>query len=243
VQDALIQQLVSDYLGDASPGGAIVLAGRRSDVHALNSLSRQQLQDHGRLPADSTTLTTAGGPLPLALGEQLIITRPVSNATGRKILNGTRLTVAAVNEQHVTVHDRKRTHLLDRASAAPALQHGYSLTVHKAQGLTVDTAYVWAEGLNHNALYTALSRGGHANHLYAASTPDGPALAGLRRQLPSRGGGVLALTGQRRQRESAPAAAAEVLRSRSTRPRPRPRLSSCPHLCRSSTARRLEPLC
>jgi len=44
------------------------------------------------------------------------------------------LTVAAVNEQHVTVHDRKRTHLLDRASAALALQHGYSLTVHKAQG-------------------------------------------------------------------------------------------------------------
>ncbi len=132
------------------------------------------------------------------------------------------------------MHDGKRTHLLDRASAAPALQHGYSLTVHKAQGLTVDAAYVWAEGLkpqrpqgltvdaayvwaeglNHNALYTALSRGGHANHLYAASTHDGPALAGLRRQLRSRGGGVLALTGQRRQRESAPAAAAEVLRSR-----------------------------
>jgi len=173
VQDALIQQLVSDYLGDGSPACAIVLAGRRSDVPALNRLSRQQLQDHRRLPTDSTTLTTAGEPLPLplALGEQLIITRPVSSATGRKILNGTRLTVVAVNEQQVTVHDGTRTHLLDRASATPALQHGYSLTEHKAQGPTVDAAYVWAGGLNHNALYTALGRGGHANHRYTASTP------------------------------------------------------------------------
>jgi len=81
------------------------------------------------------------------------------------------LTVAAVNEQHVTVHDGTRTHLLDRASAAPALQHGYSLTVHKSQGRTVDAAYVWADGLNHTALYTALSSGKHANHGCDASTP------------------------------------------------------------------------
>lgn len=55
----------------------------------------------------------------------------------------------------------------------PTLQHGYASTIHVAQGLTVDHAFVLAgPGLNRELGYTALSRGRHSNRLYAACDPD-----------------------------------------------------------------------
>ena len=55
----------------------------------------------------------------------------------------------------------------------PTLQHGYAMTVHVAQGLTVDHAFVLAgPGLNRELGYTALSRGRETNHLYAARDAD-----------------------------------------------------------------------
>ena len=55
----------------------------------------------------------------------------------------------------------------------PTLQHGYAMTVHVAQGLTVDHAFVLAgPGLNRELGYTALSRGRETNQLYAARDPD-----------------------------------------------------------------------
>lgn len=55
----------------------------------------------------------------------------------------------------------------------PTLQHGYAMTIHVAQGLTVDQAFVLAgAGLNQELGYTALSRGRHSNRLYAAREPD-----------------------------------------------------------------------
>jgi hypothetical protein len=53
--------------------------------------------------------------------------------------------------------------------------HGYAITCHIAQGLTVDRAFVLAdERLSRESGYTALSRGRHANHLYATRQPDNP---------------------------------------------------------------------
>ena len=55
----------------------------------------------------------------------------------------------------------------------PTLQHGYAMTVHVAQGLTVDHAFVLAgSGLDRELGYTALSRGRESNHLYAARDVD-----------------------------------------------------------------------
>lgn len=43
--------------------------------------------------------------------------------------------------------------------AAQHLSDGYAMTVHKAQGRTVDASLVYAAGLDRNGLYVALSRG------------------------------------------------------------------------------------
>ena len=47
------------------------------------------------------------------------------------------------------------------------LDHAYAMTIHKAQGLTCDRAFVLGDELLHReAAYTALSRGRHENRLY-----------------------------------------------------------------------------
>jgi hypothetical protein len=53
--------------------------------------------------------------------------------------------------------------------------HGYAITCHVAQGLTVDRAFVLADhDLSRESGYTALSRGRHANYLYATRELDDP---------------------------------------------------------------------
>ena len=53
------------------------------------------------------------------------------------------------------------------------VDYGYTLTVHKAQGLTGDRAYVFGtDDLNAEAGYTALTRGRVENHLYIGTEHD-----------------------------------------------------------------------
>ncbi len=77
---------------------------------------------------------------------------------------------------------------------------GYALTVHRAQGITVDTAHVLArEGMTRAHLYVGLTRGRDANDVYTA-TDQGVvdhALAGVGESRTGRDvlHGVLAATG------------------------------------------------
>jgi hypothetical protein len=63
------------------------------------------------------------------------------------------------------------------------LDHGYALTVHRAQGLTADTAHlVLTPGSSREALYVGMTRGRDTNHAWVSTTPtpgdghDTPAL-------------------------------------------------------------------
>ena len=52
--------------------------------------------------------------------------------------------------------------------AAGMLEHGYALTCHRAQGVTVDVALLYASrSLSREAGYVGLSRGRVANHVFA----------------------------------------------------------------------------
>ena len=63
---------------------------------------------------------------------------------------------------------------LDRGwLTAGTLDYGYALTLHKAQGRTVQTALLWGDpSLYQQAGYVGLSRGRAANHLYLAPSHD-----------------------------------------------------------------------
>jgi hypothetical protein len=59
------------------------------------------------------------------------------------------------------------------AAGDPPLVHGYAITGHVAQGLTVNQAFVLAsDGMDREWAYVAMSRGRHSNRLYLAAEPD-----------------------------------------------------------------------
>lgn len=135
-----------------SPFDVTALTASRAGATALNADIRAALQDAGRLGADQ-----AVGDRSYAVGELVIVTR---NDYPRGLLNGTRAVIADITDRHLTLQlEDRRTVDVPPGWAAERLRTAYAMTVHKAQGLTVDVALVDASGLrDRNSGYVALSR-------------------------------------------------------------------------------------
>ena len=168
-------RLVAHWWAAGDLSRSVMLAQRRDDVKDLNTRARERMRATGRLGA--VELRLPGGAF--AVGDHVLVKR---NDLRLGVVNGDRGRVTAVDPERrqltldlggeeVTLG---RGFLDDRtAHGDPTLQHGYAMTVHVAQGLTVDHAFVLAgPGLNRELGYTALSRGRETNHLYAARDPD-----------------------------------------------------------------------
>ncbi len=70
----------------------------------------------------------------------------------------------------VHTRHRGRAHL-PSAYVQANVELGYAATIHRAQGMTVDTAHVLLDdATTRQALYTAATRGRHANHLYVTTS-------------------------------------------------------------------------
>ncbi len=114
-----------------------------------------------------------------AVGDRVVVKR---NDRRRGVDNGDRGRVLAVDREQgsllLQVGDRQV--VLDHEFLAgttsdgePTLLHGYAITGHVAQGLTVDRSFVLAdEGISREWGYVALSRGRESNRLYLCSQPD-----------------------------------------------------------------------
>jgi conjugative relaxase-like TrwC/TraI family protein len=181
-------QLVADWWQAAHDDlhGNVMIAYRRSDVAELNTVARTILEQQGRLGHDRLQLENG---LELAVAERVLCTR---NDHSLEIANGSRGTVVAVKRKEraiiVDLDDNRRVTLPARYLEAGHISHGYALTGHKTQGLTVERAFVLAE--DQRALkewgYVALSRARSETHLYTIEEqfdpdasphriePDGP---------------------------------------------------------------------
>jgi len=176
--DQTMTRLVDDWSASARDGrDAVMLAHRRGDVAALSQLARERLREAGRVHGPELELH--GGRF--AAGDSIVIKR---NEPGLGISNGDRGQIlavdpagrrmlASIDERHVQLG----TEFLDDVTrhGEPTMLHGYAVTVHVAQGLTVDHAYLLADhGLTRELGYTALSRARHSSHLYLTRHPDDP---------------------------------------------------------------------
>jgi conjugative relaxase-like TrwC/TraI family protein len=166
------RQLVDDYVQRRVDGtGAfdlVALASTRRDVAALNHDIRGRLQQRGLVLTEGTTVLTDDGPRRFAAGDLVVVTR---NDHQRGLLNGTRATITRTSdsELHLAIDSGAAVNV-PAGWAAEHLDHGYSLTVHKAQGLTTTTALVYGTAaLDQQAGYVALSRGSSDNHLYTSA--------------------------------------------------------------------------
>jgi hypothetical protein len=90
------------------------------------------------------------------------------NDPARGLFNGTRAVVDSAAPDRLQLRlDTGHRLALSPDAVAGRLAHAYALTVHKAQGLTVDTSLLYGTAaLCQQAGYVGMSRGRQANHLY-----------------------------------------------------------------------------
>jgi conjugative relaxase-like TrwC/TraI family protein len=155
---------------------AIMLAPSRDLVAQLNRRARShRLQ--GSNPGREVELADGNG----ASTGDLIITRQNDRrlriTATDWVKNGDRWTVLNVTQEGAlkVQHTRNgRTVTLPAGYVSTATELGYATTVHGAQGVTVDTMHGLATGAeSRQQLYTMLTRGRTANHLYLPVVGDG----------------------------------------------------------------------
>jgi conjugative relaxase-like TrwC/TraI family protein len=161
--DDLAAAIAGDYLDTITSGvpvdEVVALAATRTSSDALNRAIRSRLQHAQLIGPDQPA-----GNNSYAVGELVMITR---NDHRRGLLNGQRGTIIAVYPQQVTLHVDGRQVTVPAGWANDRLTPAYALTVHKAQGLTVDVALVDATGLtDRNTGYVAFSRARHRTDIH-----------------------------------------------------------------------------
>jgi conjugative relaxase-like TrwC/TraI family protein len=171
------QDAFTAWVLDRSAGlDAIMIAPTRNLVAELNRRARAHRLDH----------SSAAHEVALADGNQasigdVIITR----ANDRRlrltptdwVKNGDRWTITQVGQQgDLTVRHTRSHHTVrlpaDYVGTSTGL--GYATTIHGAQGVSADTMHGLLTGQeSRQQLYTMLTRGRHANHLYLQVVSDG----------------------------------------------------------------------
>jgi len=169
-RNAALEQVVADWW-DATRRGedAIMLALHRKDVTALNDTARAVLV--AERVVDDWPIYALGRPY--ATGDRIIT---LQNDYRHGLINGQRGTITSSELDGFLVHfdSENQPRLVPGAYfEAGHVDHAYAMTVHKAQGLTCDRAYVLGtDDLYAEAGYTALSRGRHENRLYLTTQED-----------------------------------------------------------------------
>ena len=168
----LTERLVADYRASRRETGAgqtVVVTSSRADARRLNRDIRQALIDAGELGATELVVTTSSGTeRSFRAGDEVVVT---ANDYQRAMLNGSRGAVVDVDDRQgaVTVRlgDGRDVTLPRGYLESGRLVHGYALTCHRAQGMTVQVAMVWGSvALTRESGYVAMSRGRQANYLY-----------------------------------------------------------------------------
>jgi Ti-type conjugative transfer relaxase TraA len=175
--EAAREQLVADWWETTDLYGAtssVMVALRHSDVSDLNARARQLMTAAGMLTGPA--LEVDG--LELRAGDRVVCLR---NDSRLSVVNGLRGQVTHVDvddrEIEMRADDGRSLRLPSQYLDAGHVTHGYAITGHKAQGLTVDRTFVLATpDLYREWGYVALSRGRHDNRLYLHTGDDEPDL-------------------------------------------------------------------
>ena len=162
----------------------LVLAVRNRDVRAINDAVRSYLREHDQHRRRRNPRRGRRARPAFAAGDEVVITR---NDYRRDLLNGTRARVladrpaapAADLAQPRRRTGRRRHRLVGRRAARPRLRHDLP---PRPRHYRRRRAALRHGALSREHAYVALSRGRHANYLYATHEE----LRGLRRVRPRR---------------------------------------------------------
>ena len=164
-------RLVADWWAARDPDGALMIAHRRVDVADLNGRAHALMRAAGELGGDELRRRRAA----FAVGDRVVLRRNDRRARRRqrRPRHGRRRSTARPSE--LTVELRRRGASRSAATyleqpnrhGRPALEYGYAITGHLAQGMTCRQTFVLAtDQLSREWAYVALSRGTQSNRLY-----------------------------------------------------------------------------
>ena len=178
--EAMTQKVFAAWQKDISDGKTSLMMGSSNEsVAALNALAQaHRISTSGEQTGEGVILRPGSAPgqgQATAFAGDTIVTRRndrrLSVFAGRDFVkNGDRWSVESVNEDsslQVRHVEHGGTVTLPAAYVRENVELGYALTVHRAQGATVDTAHALIDSRADRAgAYVGLSRGREENRLY-----------------------------------------------------------------------------
>lgn len=151
-----IDKMASMAVGDITiDRETLCLAHTNKDVQAINGAVRRKLQEAGKLE-EGTPFAASKGARNFAAGDRLVF---LQNDRDLGVKNGTLARVKASEAGHLTVETDAGEKVAFSANRYNSVDHAYAVTVHKAQGATVDNVHVLAtRSMTRNLAYVAMTR-------------------------------------------------------------------------------------
>jgi conjugative relaxase-like TrwC/TraI family protein len=188
--EAMLDHAYTAWLEDQTAGHAVLLvAADTRTVTALNQRAHFDRLTTGEVVGPTLSLAGPGcGPDrgSVGVGDRVLTRRndrALRTGDGHHVRNGDLWTVTALhpdgslNVTRVPTESDGQAEVV-RLPAAYVAEHvdlGYAVTIHRAQGVTVDRAHVLTgPGMGREALYVAMTRGRDANTVYVATDQPDP---------------------------------------------------------------------
>ncbi|KTC98701.1 Ti-type conjugative transfer relaxase TraA [Legionella erythra] len=166
-QEAMVHSWVSGIHQLSDCQNNMMLAFSRAAVYSLNEQARERLRNKGMIGHEDFAYLSEGGEKTIALtqGERILL-RQNDKAIG--IRNGDLATILAVDKDSLTAQlDSGEQVIIPKTYRY--IEYGYALTVHKAQGMTVDNVKVLIDSQywDRNLSFVALTRHRDSVDVYA----------------------------------------------------------------------------
>ncbi len=178
-RDAALDAVVDGWATDVAEGRqAAMYAWRRANVAELNRRARAAWEALGRLSGPELVV----GDTVYRAGDRIVALAPGAHG---EVVTSECATVRAVDvarhELVATMDDDGRTQRLAEVDLDAAhLAHGYALTVHRAQGATVERAHALEDGGGRELAYVKMSRAKERSTVYAVADSLDQAVEDLR---------------------------------------------------------------
>lgn len=169
--DDILEAAYAGWSQDTRAGkSSVLIAGTNADVLELNQRAQAERIELEAVDTSEKFAIRAG--LTAYKGDTILArqnNRQLIDSEGDFIKNGTRMIVEDVLADRVNARreDTGATVQLPLSYARQSVELGYACTIHRAQGLTVETCHVGVdETYGREQLYVAMTRGKESNKVY-----------------------------------------------------------------------------
>ncbi len=189
--DALEVLMIHRWSSLRQSGSAMMLAFTCEQVESLNAAAREKMKYHGRIMSEHDIAVNVSGRRVVrafGVGEDIVFLKNAKLGETH-VKNGQLASIIGIEKNKdgalsIKVKDRDGAIFSFDSSQYTAFDHGYALTVHKSQGVSVDNTLLLAQGYgwDRHLSYVGMSRHREGMYLFADSETYGD-IHGLKREL------------------------------------------------------------